>query len=489
MPYASIDTICIICYNMPHFDLQQLLMPAPQVLSNATVLRLFSGPAGQWLALRDIIAKMGDAGIAASRATVQRRLAELVTAGDLVIRGAGPAREYQIVNRGTANLTLPELSLEARVTAGPRWSVRSQELLGYLQLPRAKRTPVAYQAGLVEDYVPSETFFLPESLRAKLAAVGQSTGERPAGTYARDILGQLLIDLSWSSSRLEGNRYSRLETKALIEAAHEAEGKTRQEAVMVLNHKRAIEFLVDVAPNDDPYRRVIANLHAMLMDGLMKDESGLGAIRHRLVVIEESTYTPPQAPAQLQRMYEMIAEKAQRVRDPLEASFFLLTQLPYLQPFEDGNKRTARVACNLPLAKANFAPLAFLDVNDQDYFYALMAIYEKADVSVMVDLFEWGYLRSVANFSAVKQAMAEPDAFRTRMRQQLSQAMQQVVVAHVTADAAAASLDIAPNDRERLARLVEHELQGLNELNHARYGLTFSQFDAWNKADKNDDSK
>jgi Fic family protein len=452
-------------------------MPAPTALSKDQVLALFRDSAGLWLGLRDLLPK-----VSASRSTLQRRLSAAVIAGELEVRGAGPGREYRVPgNVVTANIVLPMPTLEARGTTGPRWSPQARALRAYLQQPRAQRVPVSYQEALVADYEPNVTFWLPDSLRAKLTSVGRSSGERPAGTYARDILGQLLIDLAWSSSRLEGNRYSRLETKTLIEAAQTASGKTRQETVMVLNHKRAIEFLVDIAPYDDPYTRVIANMHALLMDGLMKDETALGAIRNRLVTIEESAYTPWQAPAQLGRLYNVLSERAQRISDPLEACFFLLTQLPYLQPFEDGNKRTARVACNLPLAKGNFAPLAFLDVDDADYFLALMAVYEKADVTVAVDLFEWAYLRSVQNFAAVKQAMGEPDAFRSRLRQELSRAMQQLVVQRMTADAAVATLNLAAEDRDPLARLVEHELHGLNEHNYARYGLTFNQFDAWHK--------
>ena len=451
-------------------------MPFPQALSKDEVVALFRNAGGQRLAVRDLLPQA-----AASRATLQRRLKEMVAEGTLEAKGTGSGRMYSLATRGILEATLPALTVEASGTTGPQWSARSQELRKYVLSPRRARTPVTYQEALVGDYVPNETFWLPGPVRTKLAVLGRSTGERPAGTYARDILGQLLIDLSWSSSRLEGNRYSRLETKTLIEAARTASGKTRQETVMVLNHKRAIEFLVDIAPHEDPYRRVIANMHALLMDGLMKDEHALGKIRERLVVIEESAYTPWQIPAELQRMYTMLCEKAEAIADPLEASFFLLTQLAYLQPFEDGNKRTARVACNLPLAKANFAPMAFLDVDDKDYFASLLAIYEKADVSVAVNLFEWAYVRSVQNFAAVKQAMAEPDAFRTRVRQQLSLAMQQVVVQRLSADAAVAALDIAQDDREPLARLVEHELHALNELNYARYGLTFGQFDAWHR--------
>lgn len=452
-------------------------MPARPALSDDDLLALFQNSDQHWVAPRYLLERLD-----ASRSTVQRRLIALEAAGRLEVRGTGALREYRLANTGSANLVLPMATLEARGTTGPAWSPESQALRTYVQQPRAARTPVSYQPWLIADYTPNQTFWLPLSLRNKLTAVGRSSAERPAGTYARDILSQLLIDLAWSSSRLEGNRYSRLETKTLIEAAQQAQGKTRQETVMVLNHKRAIEFLVDVAPYNDEYRRVIANMHAQLMDGLLHDESALGAIRKRFVYIEESVYVPLAAPAELERLFDLLCAKAQAITDPLEASFFILTQVAYLQPFEDGNKRTARVASNLPLAKANFAPLAFLDVDDQDYFLALMAIYEKADVRVAVDIFEWAYLRSVQNFTAVKQAMAEPDAFRTRLRRQLSQSIQQAVVQGMTPEAAVATLNIADSDREPLARLVEHELGGLTEYNHARYGLTFNQFDAWRKA-------
>jgi hypothetical protein len=452
-------------------------MPARSALSDEDLLAVFRSFGRDWLAPRQLLERLD-----VSRSTLQRRLIALEAAGHLEVRGAGALREYRLTNTGAANLLVPMATLKAHGTPGPTWSPESQALRAYVQQPRAARTPVSYQEHLLADYTPNESFWLPSSLRSKLAAAGQSAGERPAGTFARDVLNQLLIDLSWSSSRLEGNRYTRLETKTLIEAAQKAEGKTRQETVMVLNHKRAIEFLVDIAPYNDQYRRVIANMHAQLMDGLLHDESALGALRKRLVYIEESVYVPLALPAEIERLFDLLCAKAQAIADPLEASFFLLTQVAYLQPFEDGNKRTARVASNLPLAKANYAPLAFLDVDDQDYFLALMAIYEKADVTVAVDLFEWAYLRSVQNFTAVKQAMAEPDAFRTRLRPQLSLGIQQVVVHAMTPKDSVATLDIADVDREPLMRLIERELATLTEYNHARYGLTFKQFDVWRKA-------
>ena len=453
-------------------------MAAPRVLTQQEVVDLFAGDADHWWAPREL-----EPLIKASRVTLNRRLAEAVAAGLVESRGKGALRQYRHIPRpdatATASIHLPSQLVAARATAGPQWSKHAVALRQYVQQPRGARTPVTYQEHLVGSYVPNRTFWLPESLRAKLTAVGRSSGERPAGTYARDILGQLLIDLAWASSRLEGNRYSRLETKNLIEAGTSADGKTRQESVMILNHRKAIEFLVDVAAHDDPLYRVVGNLHSLLMDGLLRDERGLGTIRQRVVVIEDSVYTPWQTPAEIERMYRLLCGKAQAIADPLEGAFFLFTQLPYLQPFEDGNKRTSRVACNLPLARANFAPLAFLDVEDADYFSALLALYEKADVAVAVDLFEWAYLRSAQSYATVRQAMRDPDPFRTRLREPLNVALQGVVARGLPLPQAVAELILAPEDVAPLTALVAHELASLNEFNHARYGLTYRQFDEY----------
>ena len=133
----------------------------------------------------------------------------------------------------------------------------------------------------------------------------------PVGTFARDILSQLLIDLSWASSQLAGNTYSRLDTQRLIEFGQAADGKGALETQMILNHKQAIEYLV----RDPELARVdtvtVIALHAFLSDGLMADPMACGRVRSR----------------------------AAQIRDPFEQAFFLKVHLPYLQPFEDVNKR------------------------------------------------------------------------------------------------------------------------------------------------------
>ena len=249
-----------------------------------------------------------------------------------------------------------------RVTAtiSPGWSAQARAVLDKLNRPLGARQPVTYQRRLVDDYVPNESFLLPRELAETLAQEGRMAGQQPAGTYARKVLEQLLIDLSWSSSRLEGNTYSLLATEELFKSG---DPPTDSEGVMLLNHKRAIEFLVDAVPEYGLTDSVIRNLHALLMQDLLADSAGLGAIRTKVVNIADTTYVPSQVPQLLEEMLSQIITKAQLIKNPVEAAFFLWVGIAYLQPFEDGNKRTSRLAANIPLMLYNCAPLAFLDVD------------------------------------------------------------------------------------------------------------------------------
>src|SRR5260221_13645914 len=123
-----------------------------------------------------------------------------------------------------------------------------------------------------------------------------SRDERPAGTYARDILNRLLIDLSWASSRLEGNTYTRLETQRLIEFGAAAEGKDQREAQMILNHKAAIEMLVENVNEVGLDMFTLKNLHANLSENLLEDPMAAGRLRTQIVEIAGTVYHPPGIP-------------------------------------------------------------------------------------------------------------------------------------------------------------------------------------------------
>ena len=163
--------------------------------------------------------------------------------------------------------------------------------------PVQHRRPVSYNRTFLDDYRPNATFYLSTQARQHLLDMGHTPdGERPAGTYARQIFNRLLIDLSWNSSRLEGNTYSLLETERLLELGEAAEGKEAQEAQMILNHKAAIELLVDQAEEVGFNRYTLLNLHALLSDNLLADPQACGRLRVRPVRIGGTVYYPLEVP-------------------------------------------------------------------------------------------------------------------------------------------------------------------------------------------------
>lgn len=191
-----------------------------------------------------------------NRRTLQRRLQKLIDAQRVTTEGESIALVYQPISGSVvpaeAGLYVPVSSEGAAI----RDRVRRQLM---------HRRPVGYQRGFLESYQPGTTFYLPEPLRRQLHEIGRtSANERPAGTYARDILGRLLVDLSWASSKLEGNTYSRLDTQNLIELGHVARGKDAIETQMILNHKAAIEMLIEDADGVGFDAFTFKNLHAVL---------------------------------------------------------------------------------------------------------------------------------------------------------------------------------------------------------------------------------
>lgn len=306
--------------------------------------------------------------------------------------------------------------------------------------------------------------------------------QQPAGTYARQVLEQLLIDLSWSSSRLEGNRLTRLDTEELFKAgAAGAVGTTSgdRDVVMLLNHKQAIEFMVDIVPERGLKSDVVSNLHAVLMQDLLEDDASLGTIRRKVVRINDTVYLPAQMPQLLEEMLALVLDKAALVNNPLEAAFFLWVNLAYLQPFEDGNKRVSRLAANIPLMIFNCAPLSFLDVDMADYADAMLGVYELRDMAPAADLFAWTYRRSCAKYTAVLQSMGLPDPLRVRLRPQLAEAMGRILRDRVPLAQAVIELALPLADAQPFDAMLRRELAQLQPHNCARYRLALPAVEAW----------
>jgi len=305
-------------------------------------------------------------------------------------------------------------------------------------------------------------------------------GQQPAGTYARNVIAPLLIDLSFSSSRLEGNRYTRLDTEVLFRSGHA--NPHDKDAIMLLNHKRAIEFLIDEVPLYGLTVMVVRNIHTLLMQGLLHDEDALGAIRQKIVNISNTVYVPAHMPSLLEEMLGIIVAKARDIKNPIEAAFFLWVNLAYLQPFEDGNKRTSRLSANIPLLMYNCAPLSFLDVTDEDYSAAKIGVYEQLDTSAAADLFAWTYRRSIEKYAVQVQAAGLPDLFRATHRDAINELVSRVVRDRHPLGQAIAEFGLSQEDAERLTETVKGDIARLGEHNFARYRLTLRELTRWLEA-------
>ncbi len=201
--------------------------------------------------------------------TLQYRLKSLVDSNRLVMEGSGRGARYRTLRDAdiTVRFAAGRPRISAVVEGALSLSETGTEVREYIRQPVEARKPVGYDPAFLESYCPNDTHYLSETERRHLRDVGMSlAAAEPAGTYARQILNRLLVDLSWNSSRLEGNTYSLLDTKRLLEAGAEAEGKDRRDAQMILNHKDAIQFLVDAAADIGFNRYTILNLHAALSD-------------------------------------------------------------------------------------------------------------------------------------------------------------------------------------------------------------------------------
>ena len=330
----------------------------------------------------------------------------------------------------------------------------------------------------------SRTWYLSESLRRQLRKMGQ-TGQAntPAGTYSRAILNRLLIDFSWASSQLEGNTYTRLDTRELIEFGKAAHGKAAIETQMILNHKTAIELLVENAGSVGFDRYTLMNLHSALSENLLPNPADEGRVRRHAVDIGKSVDRPLSAPQQIDEALDLLLDKASRILDPFEQSFFVMVHLPYLQPFADINKRTSRLAANLPLFRANLCPLTFLDVPEQAYSRAILGLYELTRVELLRDLYVWAYERSTQEYLAIKQDLAEPDPLRLAYRDVIKQTIHDVVTRIgedvLTVIASSVSAHVKQDDRASVQALMIEELRRLHEGVLARYGLRPAQLAAW----------
>lgn len=431
----------------------------------------------------------GGAGLAASelwagldgltRSQRQRLIEALIGEGVVLAEGRTRGRRYRLAQPTAQDSLAPHAIFSPAALAA----------LAAIQRPLTERRLVGYQRALLEAYRPNKTSYLGAELAARLNQLGRRLDSvSPAGTYARLIYQRLLIDLSWASSRLEGNTYSLLDTERLLADGEPADDKSEIETRMLLNHKEAIRFMVEDPASLAADRHTLLNLHALLSYQLLNDPADEGRLRQRPVGIRQSTYTPLAVPSQLQECFELILANARRITDPIECSFFLTLHLAYLQPFTDVNKRTSRLAANIPLIVNNLSPLSFIDVDTEDYIRSMLVFYETLAVEPMRDLFAWAYERSCSRYEAIEGAAPKPDRFRMRWDSIIKEGLGHLIRALTASPAASPERlidgwldgqDIPQDAQIGLSALIIADLYQLHEGNYARARVSRAEFERW----------
>ncbi len=195
---------------------------------------------------------------------------------------------------------------------------------------------------------------------------------------------RLAIDLSWKSSQIEGNTYSLLETERLLKEKETATGKTKDEAIMLLNHKAALDFLIDHPSYAHPLSvSSIEDIHSLLIKELGIERN----IRNRRVGISGTNYKPLDNEFQIKEALDNTCYLVNQHEDVFEKALLALLLISYIQPFTDGNKRTARIVCNAILMHHQYCPISFRTVSSIDYKKAMLIFYEQNNISAMKRIF------------------------------------------------------------------------------------------------------
>lgn len=302
-----------------------------------------------------------------SPATLKRMLASLVEKGDVAVVGQGRATRYSI-------------SAQAQVTM-------KIDIETYFKKETDERVVQSgFNFSLINEILPKVEIFTSDEME-RLNALQNQFKQNLQGisdTEYRKEMERLGIDLSWKSSQIEGNTYSLLETEKLLKEKQTASGKTKEEAVMLLNHKDALDFILD---NPDYLKQLnirrIEDIHSLLVKELDVDKG----IRKRRVGITGTNYRPLDNEFQIREALEDSCSLINAKENVFEKAILALVLLSYIQAFADGNKRTARITSNAILIANNYCPISFRTVDSIDYKKAMLIFYEQNNISAFKQIF------------------------------------------------------------------------------------------------------
>ena len=315
---------------------------------------------------------------APSDSTMKRLLSAAVKEGNIETAGRGPATKYKLTPQ--AHVTMP------------------LDLATYFDKDIDEReVQESFNFDLIRDVLPKVEIFTKEELEVLNAAQMEfeKNTEGMTDLEYRKEMERLGVDLSWKSSQIEGNTYSLLETERLLKDKQTASGKTKEEAIMLLNHKDALDFVLDVP---DYLKELsvhrIEDIHSILTKELEVDRN----IRHRRVGITGTNYRPLDNEFQIREALEDTCTLVNGKDNVFEKAFLTLVLLSYIQAFVDGNKRTARITSNAVLIANGYCPISFRTVDSIDYKKAMLMFYEQNNIAAFKKIFIEQFLFAVKTY-------------------------------------------------------------------------------------------
>ena len=315
---------------------------------------------------------------APSDSTMKRLLSAAVKEGNVETAGRGPATKYKLTPQ--AHVTMP------------------LDLATYFDKDIDEReVQESFNFDLIRDVLPKVEIFTKEELEVLNAAQMEFEKNTEGMTELeyRKEMERLGVDLSWKSSQIEGNTYSLLETERLLKDKQTASGKTKEEAIMLLNHKDALDFVLDVP---DYLKELsvhrIEDIHSILTKELEVDRN----IRHRRVGITGTNYRPLDNEFQIREALEDTCTLVNGKDNVFEKALLTLVLLSYIQAFVDGNKRTARITSNAVLIANGYCPISFRTVDSIDYKKAMLMFYVQNNIVAFKKIFIEQFLFAVKTY-------------------------------------------------------------------------------------------
>jgi len=305
--------------------------------------------------------------MAGSYPTVKRILAKLKEEHLISIQGQGRGTKYSI---SPAYQLLHPIDLESY----------------YQQEIDERIIKESYDFNLISEVLSNHSAFTASEL-LKLQTL-QNTYQKNVSelsdiSYKKE-LERLAIDLSWKSSQIEGNTYSLLETERLLKEKLTASGKTKDEATMLLNHKDALDFIIENQNYLMPLSTSkIEDIHSLLVKELAVEKN----LRKRRVGISGTNYKPLDNEYQIREALENSCALINKKETVFEKALLALVLISYIQPFMDGNKRTARIVSNAILIYHNHCPISFRTVDSVEYKKAMLLFYEQNNISNFKEIF------------------------------------------------------------------------------------------------------